>query len=145
MSRHDYDLHPIDAPDFDLAEWMWCTKWCKENDLSPYDAEIWAKAKTNYKATQERKDMSNKLLKIDHIEAVGLIAEDGSELAKAFSNTYMIQAINQIADQDPRESIHFMGSLAGHSLAQMFSQLNIEQLDSVLAQIRTFVIQTQGS
>ena len=89
--------------------------------------------------------MSNKLLKIDHIEAVGLIAEDGSELATVFSNTYLIQAINQIAEQDQAEAIHFMGSIAGHSLAQMFSQININQLDSVLAQIRAFVIQTQGS
>lgn len=53
MSRHDYDLHPIDAPDFDLAEWMWCTKWCKENGLSPYDTESWAKAKEAYKAQGE--------------------------------------------------------------------------------------------
>lgn len=53
MSRHDYDLHPINAPDFDLAEWMWCADWCKKNGLSPYDAESWAKAKETYKSQGE--------------------------------------------------------------------------------------------
>lgn len=87
-----------------------------------------------------------KLLKISHIEPVGLIAESGSELAKAFSNTYFNQAANEIADQNEIEALHFMGSVAGHALNQMFSQnINLDQLDSVLAQIRSYVIQTQGA
>jgi hypothetical protein len=87
-----------------------------------------------------------KLLTINHIEPVGLIAESGSELAKAFSNTYFNQAANEIADQSEIEALHFMGSVAGHALCQMFSQnINIKELDSVLAQIRSYVIQGQGS
>lgn len=87
-----------------------------------------------------------KLLKISHIEPVGLIAESGSELAKAFSNTYFNQAANEISDQNEVEALHFMGSVAGHALCQMFSQnINLDQLDSVLAQIRSYVIQTQGA
>lgn len=87
-----------------------------------------------------------KLLKISHIEPVGLIAESGSELAKAFSNTYFNQAANEIADQNEIEALHFMGSVTGHALNQMFSQnINLDQLDSVLAQIRSYVIQTQGA
>ena len=40
--------------------------------------------------------MTNKpMLVINHIEPVGLIAESGSELAKAFSNTYFNQAANE--------------------------------------------------
>ena len=91
--------------------------------------------------------MTNKpMLVINHIEPVGLIAESGSELAKAFSNTYFNQAANEIADQDEIEALHFMGSVAGHALCQRFSQnINIKELDSVLAQIRSYVIQGQGS
>ena len=87
----------------------------------------------------------NKLLKISHIETVGLIAESGSDLAKAFSNTYFNQAANEITDQSEIEALHFMGSVAGHALSQMFQNLDIKQLDSVLAQIRSYVIQEQGS
>ncbi|WP_297424372.1 hypothetical protein [uncultured Acinetobacter sp.] len=86
-----------------------------------------------------------KLLKISHIEPGGLIAESGSDLAKAFSNTYFNQAANEIADQSEIEALHFMGSVAGHALSQMFQNLDIKQLDSVLAQIRSYVIQEQGS
>ena len=86
-----------------------------------------------------------KPLKISHIETVGLIAESGSDLAKAFSNTYFNQAANEIADQSEIEALHFMGSVAGHALSQMFQNLDIKQLDSVLAQIRSYVIQEQGS
>ena len=87
----------------------------------------------------------NKLLKISHIEPVGLIAESGSDLAKAFSNTYFNQAANEITDQSEIEALHFMGSVAGHALSQMFQNLDIKQLDSVLAQIRSYVIQEQVS
>jgi len=39
-----------------------------------------------------------------------------------------------------------MGSVAGHALCQMFGQnINIKELDSILAQIRSYVIQAQGS
>ena len=86
-----------------------------------------------------------KPLKICHIETVGLIAESGSDLAKAFSNTYFNQAANEITDQSEIEALHFMGSVAGHALSQMFQNLDIKQLDSVLAQIRSYVIQEQGS
>lgn len=86
-----------------------------------------------------------KMLKISHIEPLGLIAKDGSDLAKAFSNTYVVQAVNEILDQDQMQSVHFLGSLAGQSLSQMFSLVDVEHLDSVLAQLREFVIQTQES
>ena len=90
--------------------------------------------------------MTNKpMLVISHIEPVGLIAENGTELAKAFSNTYFNQAANEITDQSEIEALHFMGSVAGHALSQMFQNLDIKQLDSVLAQIRSYVIQEQGS
>lgn len=90
--------------------------------------------------------MSNeiKMLKIDHIEPVGLIAKDGADLATAFSNVYLVNAVNQIIDQDDIQSVHFLGSLAGQALAQMFTKIDIKQLDSVLSQIRHFVIIDQG-
>ena len=54
--------------------------------------------------------------------------------------------MNEIADQSEIEAIHFMGSVAGHALCHMFSQnIKLDQLDSVLAQIRSYVIQTQGA
>lgn len=86
-----------------------------------------------------------KMLVINHIEPLGLIAEDGSELAKAFCNTYLLQAMNEIADQNDKEALHFMGSVAGHALAHMFDNLDIKQIDSVLAQLRSYVIQSKGS
>lgn len=91
--------------------------------------------------------MSNKpMLVINHIEPVGLIAQDGSNLSKAFCDNYLLQAVNEIIDQDEVSALHFLGSTAGHALAQMFSMnIDINQLDSVLAQIRSHVIQTQGS
>lgn len=86
------------------------------------------------------------MLVITPIKSVGLIAENGTELAKAFSNTYFNHAANAVADQSEIEALHFMGSVAGHALCQMFSQnISIKQLDSVLAQIRSYVIQEQGS
>lgn len=85
-----------------------------------------------------------KMLKIDHIEPVGLIAKDGADLATAFSNVYLVNAVNQIIDQDDIQSVHFLGSLAGQALAQMFTKIDIKQLDSVLAQLRHFVIIDQG-
>lgn len=90
--------------------------------------------------------MSNeiKMLKIDHIEPVGLIAQDGADLAKVFCNTYLINAANQIIEQNPVQVIHFMGGVAGHALTHMFNRIDTKELDSVLAQIRSFVIQTQG-
>lgn len=91
-------------------------------------------------------ETKNKMLKITHIEPVGLIAKDGSDLSKAFSDYYLLQAVNEVIDQDEVQAMHFLGSTAGHALAQMFSMnINISQLDSVLAQIRSHVIQTQGS
>lgn len=88
----------------------------------------------------------NKMLTINHIEPIGLIAENGSDLAKVFCNLYLVQAVNEIADQSEIEAIHFMGSVAGHTLCHMFSQnIKLDQLDSVLAQIRSYVIQTQGA
>lgn len=91
--------------------------------------------------------MTNKpMLVINHIEPVGLIAQDGSDLSKTFCDNYLLQAVNEIIDQDETQAMHFLGSTAGHALAQMFNMnININQLDSVLAQIRSHVIQTQGS
>lgn len=59
-----------------------------------------------------------KMLVINHIEPVGLIA---------------------------KEALYFMGSVAGHALAHMFDNLDIKQIDSVLAQLRSYVIQSKGS
>ena len=56
MSNHEYGFHPVDAPAFDLAQWMWCAKWCEQKGLSPYDAEVWAKAKEEYLKVQEKGD-----------------------------------------------------------------------------------------
>ena len=91
--------------------------------------------------------MTNKpMLVINHIAPVGLIAQDGSELSKAFCDNYLLQAVNEIIDQDEVSAMHFLGSTAGHALVHMFQMnININQLDSVLAQIRSHVIQTQGS
>lgn len=33
---------------FDDAQFLWCTNWCKEQGLSPYDAANWAAAKAEY-------------------------------------------------------------------------------------------------
>lgn len=85
------------------------------------------------------------MLSISHIEPVGLMAKDGPDLAKAFCNTYLLQAINEIADQNDKEALHFMGSVAGHALAHMFDNIDIKQIDSVLAQLRSYIIQTKGS
>jgi hypothetical protein len=87
----------------------------------------------------------NGMLTINHLKSVGLIAENGAELAKAFTNLYFNQAANEIAKQNEGEALHFMGSVAGHALSQMFSHLTLDQLDHVLAQIRSYVIQTQGA
>lgn len=87
----------------------------------------------------------NGMLTINHLKSVGLIAENGAELAKAFTNIYFNQAANEIAKQNEGEALHFMGSVAGHALSQMFSHLTLDQLDHVLAQIRSYVIQTQGA
>ncbi|HCM31830.1 MAG TPA: hypothetical protein DIC32_10215 [Acinetobacter radioresistens] len=84
-----------------------------------------------------------KLLTINHIEPVGLMGKDGSDLAKVFSNTYVVQAANQILEQNQAEAAQFLGSLAGQSLAQMFSFVDVKNLDAVLNQLRAFVIQTQ--
>lgn len=81
------------------------------------------------------------MLVINHIEPVGLIAKSGSELATVFSNTYFNQAANEVVEQSEIEALHFMGGVAGHALNQMFQVLSIDQLDSVLAQIRIYVIQ----
>jgi len=34
--------------EFDHAQFLWCTNWCKEQGLSPYDATNWAAAKFEY-------------------------------------------------------------------------------------------------
>lgn len=40
---------------FDHAQFLWCTNWCKQQDLSPYDAKNWADAKAEYlKVLHER-------------------------------------------------------------------------------------------
>lgn len=89
--------------------------------------------------------MTNKpMLVINHIEPIGLIAESGSELAKAFCNLYLVQAVNEIADQNDIEAIHFMGSVAGQSLSFMFQKVSIDQLDSILEQIKSHVITSAG-
>lgn len=86
------------------------------------------------------------MIKIEHIEPLGFIAKDGSDLARVFCNHYLVQATNQIADQNDPEALHFLGSVAAHALVHMFSQnIKLEQIDYVLAQIRSYVIQTQGS
>ena len=86
------------------------------------------------------------MLTIPHIEPIGLIAQDGADLSKVFCNHYLVQATNDIADQDQVQALHFLGSTAGHALVHMFSMnINLDQLDSVLAQIRSHVIQTVGS
>ncbi len=83
---------------------------------------------------------------IPHIEPIGLIAQDGADLSQIFCNHYLVQATNDIADQDQVQALHFLGSTAGHALVHMFSMnINLDQLDSVLAQIRSHVIQTVGS
>ena len=84
------------------------------------------------------------MLVINHIEPVGLIAENGSDLAKAFCNLYFVQAVNEIADQNDIEAIHFMGSVAGQSLSFMFQKVSIDQLDSILEQIKSHVITSAG-
>ena len=86
------------------------------------------------------------MLTIPHIEPIGLIAQDGADLSKVFCNHYLVQATNDIVDQDQVQALHFLGSTAGHALVHMFSMnINLDQLDSVLAQIRSHVIQTVGS
>ena len=87
----------------------------------------------------------NNMLVINHIEPLGLIAESGAELATAFCNTYFLQAVNEIAEQNNLEATHFMGSVAGCALAQMFQDVPLNQLDSVLSQLRSFVIQVRGA
>jgi hypothetical protein len=77
------------------------------------------------------------MLVINHIEPLGLIAESGAELATAFCNTYFLQAVNEVAEQNNLEATHFMGSVAGCALAHMFQDIPLNQLDSVLSQIRS--------
>lgn len=44
---------------YDDAQFLWCTKWCEEKGLSPYDAKNWADAKFEYlKVTKEVNDAS---------------------------------------------------------------------------------------
>lgn len=38
--------------EFNHAQWIWCTNWCKEKSLSPYDATNWANAKVEYLKVQ---------------------------------------------------------------------------------------------
>lgn len=86
------------------------------------------------------------MLTIPHIEPVGLIAQDGANLSKVFCNHYLVQATNMISEQNEVQALHFLGSTAGHALVHMFSMnINLDQLDSILAQIRSHVIQTVGS
>jgi len=42
----------IEPTQFDDAQFLWCTNWCKEKGLSPYDEKIWADAKAEYLKTQ---------------------------------------------------------------------------------------------
>ena len=39
---------------YDDAQFLWCTKWCEEKGLSPYDAKNWADAKFEYLKLQEK-------------------------------------------------------------------------------------------
>lgn len=86
------------------------------------------------------------MLAINGIPDHGLIAENAADLATAFSNHYVVNATNQIIDQSDTEYMQFLGSLAGQCLAQAFKNgIPLNQLDSVLAQIRSFVIQSAGN
>ena len=38
---------------FDHAQFLWCTNWCKEKGLSPYDAKNWNMAKSEYLKDRE--------------------------------------------------------------------------------------------
>lgn len=33
---------------FDSAQFLWCTKWCKDQGLNPYNSVNWAAAKAEY-------------------------------------------------------------------------------------------------
>ncbi len=41
---------------FDHAQFLWCTNWCKQQGLSPYDAGNWATAKFEYLKAHEAKE-----------------------------------------------------------------------------------------
>lgn len=42
--------------EFNDAQFLWCTNWCKEQGLSPYDAANWAAAKAEYLKAHEAKE-----------------------------------------------------------------------------------------
>lgn len=127
----------------DPVEWAWCTKFCKENKLNPFDKKNWEMAKAQFKGLDQTKAVN--LIKIDHIEPIGLIAEDGATLATAFYNHYITQAANSIEDH-PREAVAFLLATAGMSISSAFQQgIPVDQLDSVLGQIRTYVLSAVSS
>lgn len=45
----------VEQTPFDHAQWIWCTDWCKQKGLSPYDAKNWAAAKAEYLKAQGEK------------------------------------------------------------------------------------------
>ena len=58
------------------------------------------------------------MLTIPHIEPIGLIAQDGADLSKVFCNHYLVQATNDIADQDQVQALHFRNSQFSHPASQ---------------------------
>ncbi|WP_180181127.1 hypothetical protein [Acinetobacter sp. YH01021] len=46
----------IEPTPFNDAQFLWCTNWCKEQGLNPYDEKSWADAKFEYLKVHEAKE-----------------------------------------------------------------------------------------
>lgn len=53
------EIQTVKPTQFDDAQFLWCTNWCKEKGLSPYDEKIWADAKFEYLKAHEAKERTN--------------------------------------------------------------------------------------
>jgi len=78
------------------------------------------------------------------IEHGFLIGVDGADLATEFCNTYVREAMIEISGLSTKEAVSFVGSVAGQSLSFMFQKVSIDQLDSILEQIKSHVITSAG-
>ena len=69
---------------------------------------------------------------------------DAKDIAEQIFQQLVGKVYEDIKAKDPAKASEFAFCMAGQALAQMFTKIDIKQLDSVLAQLRHFVIIDQG-
>lgn len=83
------------------------------------------------------------MLTIEEVKIHNIGAPDGASLAKGFADMYMTSIVEQLAQQNQNETLHFLASLSTSLLSMFFMNYGTQHLDDILGKIKTKILELE--